>query len=77
MASLCGGIHDVQSPTGELHDPPGFTPEELAGTSDANNIVQPLLSFGALMAVEADGAEDVGLGRRGMRLCCSDVAVWS
>lgn len=62
VASYCAGVHEVQSPTGEIHDPPGLTPEELGGTSDADNIAQPLLSSGAFTAVEADGDEEVELG---------------
>ncbi len=62
VASFCAAIHEVQSPTGDLHNPPGLTPEELGGTSEADNIAQPLLSSGAFTAAEADGDEEVVLG---------------
>lgn len=62
VASFCAGIHEVQSPTGDIHNPPGLTPEELGGTNEADNIAQPLLSSGAFRAGEADGDETVVFG---------------
>lgn len=62
VASFCAAIHEVQSPTGDIHDPPGLTPEELGGTSEADNIAQPLLSSGAFTASDAQGDEEVVFG---------------
>lgn len=62
VASYCAATHEVQSPTGDIHDPPGLTPEELGGTSEADNIAQPLLSSGAFTAAGADGDEEVVFG---------------
>lgn len=57
VASWCAFSHEVASPTGDIHDPPGLSPEALGGTSEADNIAQPLLSSGAFNVVEADGDE--------------------
>lgn len=62
VASFCASTHEVSSPTGALHDPPGLSPEILGGTSNADNVAQPLLASGALEPAVADGDETVVLG---------------
>lgn len=52
VASWCASTHEVPSPTGHLHDPPGLT-----GISNGDNIAQPLLATGAFepTSVDVDG----------------------
>lgn len=58
VASFCATTHEVPSPTGEIHDPPGLTPEAQGGTNSAENVAQPLLSTGAFEQAVADGSSD-------------------
>lgn len=58
VASYCATTHEVPSPTGEIHNPPGLTPEHLGGTSSAHNVARPLKSSGAFELGFADGSED-------------------
>lgn len=46
VASFCASTYDTSSPTTHLHDPPGLTPSYLGGTSNADNIAQPLFASG-------------------------------
>lgn len=62
VASFCAETHQVPSPTGDIHDPPGLTPAALGGTSAADNVAQPLLASGAFEVTTADGTENVVQG---------------
>lgn len=57
VASFCADTHEVSSPTGDIHNPPGLTPTFLGGTSAADNVAQPLISSGAITVETADGTE--------------------
>lgn len=58
VASFCATTHEVPTPTGTTHNPPGLTPEHLGGTNSADNVAQPLFSTGAFEQTFADGSED-------------------
>lgn len=62
VASFCADSHEVPSPTGDIHNPPGLTPAALGGTSAADNTAQPLLASGVFEVTQADGDEFVVAG---------------